>query len=194
MVDVAASCIFLATKTEECGRKLRDVARVGRAKILNTDLNNVPADSQEVDNLLAAILLTEEYLLEAICFDFVVESPHAELVDLLDAYEKDVMIREFAWSLAHDSYRTPLCILYPPKVIAAACYVLAQHISDGPLSPSLDARISASSPSASLPTPPSHKPPSPDASRYAIEHFTLTETELASVSGLTLNIHMLVNI
>lgn len=31
--DVAASCIFLATKTEECGRKLRDVAKVCYAKI-----------------------------------------------------------------------------------------------------------------------------------------------------------------
>jgi len=36
--DVAASCIFLATKTEECGRKLRDVARVYQAKVKNVDV------------------------------------------------------------------------------------------------------------------------------------------------------------
>ncbi|KAF5381003.1 hypothetical protein D9615_003930 [Tricholomella constricta] len=180
--DVAASCIFLATKTEECGRKLRDVARVCQAKIAGLDISNIPADSKEVDQLQASILLTEEYLLEAICFDLVVESPHAELVDLFDAYEHNPMIQDYAWSLAHDSYRTPMCILYPPKVIAAACYVLAQRIFDGPNSSSLDARISASAPTASLPTPPSHKPPSPDASRYAIEHFTFSETELSSVA------------
>lgn len=86
-------------------------------------------------------------------------------------------------SLTFYRYRTPLCVLYPPRVIATACYVLAQRISDGPNSPSLDARISVSAPSASLPTPPSHKPPSPDASRYAIEYFTFTEPELLSVSG-----------
>jgi len=79
-------------------------------------------------------------------------------------------------------YRTPLCILYPPKITATACFVLAQRIFDGPNSPSLDARISAASPSASLPTPPSHKSPSPDASRRAIEHFSLSETELSFVS------------
>ncbi|KAG6890718.1 hypothetical protein C0995_005091 [Termitomyces sp. Mi166 len=180
--DVAASCIFLATKTEECGRKLRDVARVGRAKIRNIDPSNIPVDSKEVDHFSSLILHVEEYLLEAICFDLVVESPHAELVDLFDVYEKDTLTQDYAWCIAHDSYRTPLCVLYPPKVIAAACYVLAQRISDGPNSPSLDARISASAPTASLPTPPSHKPPSPDASRYAIEYFALSEVELASVS------------
>lgn len=135
-----------------------------------------------MDQLQAAILLTEEFLLEALCFDLVVESPHAELVDLFDTNENNPLIQEYAWSLAHDSYRTPMCILYPPKVIAATCYVLAQRIFDGPNSPSLDARISASAPTASLPTPPSHKPPSPDASRYAIEHFTFSETELSSVA------------
>ncbi|RDB21335.1 Cyclin pch1 [Hypsizygus marmoreus] len=180
--DVAASCIFLATKTEECGRKLRDVARVCQAKITSQDITCIPADSKEVDQCQTAILLTEEVLLEALCFDFIVESPHAELVDLFDAHEANDLVQEYAWSLAHDSYRTPMCILYPPKVIATACYVLAQRIFDGPNSPSLDARISAAAPSASLPTPPSHNPPSPDASRYAIEHFTFSETELSSVS------------
>jgi len=77
-----------------------------------------------------------------------------------------------------------MCILYPPKVTAIACYVLAQRIFDGPHSPSLDARISAAAPSASLPTPPSHNPPSPDASRYAIEYFTSNDGEISSVSGL----------
>lgn len=142
-------------------------------------------------------------MLEALCFDFVVESPHAELVDLFDAHEDNHLIQEYAWSLAHDSfvsrsppfqvghksqsfrYRTPMCVLYPPKVTATACYVLAQRIFDGPNSPSLDARISVAAPSASLPTPPSHKPPSPDASRYAIEYFTFNEGDISSVSGIS---------
>lgn len=32
--DVAVACIFLSTKTEECGRKLRDVAKVYKSKII----------------------------------------------------------------------------------------------------------------------------------------------------------------
>ena len=139
-------------------------------------------------------------MLEALAFDFIVGSPHADLVDLFDSCETDTLLQDYAWSIAHDSFvlnffrvfnlgqrrdrfRTPLCTLYPPKITATACYVLAQRIFDGPNSPSLDARISAASPSASLPTPPSHKSPSPDASRRAIEYFSLSETGLSSVSG-----------
>ncbi|KJA13966.1 hypothetical protein HYPSUDRAFT_1074518 [Hypholoma sublateritium FD-334 SS-4] len=179
--NVAASCIFLATKTEECGRKLRDVARLYQAKVKNVDITTIPADSKDVDNCQAAILLTEEVLLEALCFDFVVDSPHAELLDLFDTLHSPLEIQEYAWSLAHDSYRTPLCILYPPRIVAATCYILAQRIFDGPNSPSLDARISATSPSNYLPTPPSHKPPSPDASRAAIDSYHLTELELGQL-------------
>jgi hypothetical protein len=180
--DVAASCIFLATKTEECGRKLRDVARVCEAKIANKDVSSIPADGKEVEARQISILLTEEVLLEALCFDFVVDSPHADLVDLFDSHADDILVQEYAWSIAHDSYRTPLCLLYPPKIIATACYVLAQRIADGPHSASLDARISYSAPSSSLPTPPSHKPASPDASRFAIEFFSFTEPDLNSVA------------
>ncbi|KAJ7097953.1 cyclin-like protein [Mycena belliarum] len=176
--DVAASCIFLATKTEECGRKLRDVARICQVKITGRD---VLPESKEVELCQASILLTEEVLLEALCFDFVVESPHSKLVDLFDAHDDDLAVQECAWSFAHDSFRTPLCLLYPPQVTAAACYVLAQRVVEGPNSFSLDARVSSSAPTASLPTPPSHKPPSPDASRVAIEHFSFSAPELASV-------------
>ena len=56
-----------------------------------------------MDQFSASILQTEEYLLEAICFDLVVESPHAELVDLFDVYEKDTLIQEYACCIAHDS-------------------------------------------------------------------------------------------
>lgn len=42
--EVAAACLFLATKTEECGRKLRDVAKVSYAKSSNTDPKDIPTD------------------------------------------------------------------------------------------------------------------------------------------------------
>ncbi|EGN92464.1 hypothetical protein SERLA73DRAFT_191118 [Serpula lacrymans var. lacrymans S7.3] len=181
--DVAASCIFLATKTEECGRKLRDVAKVCHSKITGVDISQISTDSSEVELRQTAILLTEEVLLEALCFDFVTGSPHAELVDLYNAHQDDHQVQEYAWSIAHDSYRTPLCILFPSRIIAAACYVLAQRVVDGPHSPSLNARIAASPPSASLPTPPSHKPASPDASRLVIAYFSFNEVELSGVAG-----------
>ena len=50
-----------------------------------------------------AILLTEEVLLEALCFDFVVATPHAELVDLFDSRGEKPEVEEYAWSIASDS-------------------------------------------------------------------------------------------
>jgi hypothetical protein len=73
--------------------------------------------------------------------------------------------------------------LYTPRLIAIACVVLAQRVFDGPTSPSLDARISVSSPSKSLPTPPSNKPPSPDASRAVVDHYNLQDSEVEQVAG-----------
>ncbi|KAJ3998184.1 cyclin-like protein [Lentinula boryana] len=180
--DVAAACVFLATKTEECGRKLRDVAKVYHSKLTSVDLIDIPSECKEVDQYQTAILVTEEYLLQAICFDFTVESPHAELVDLFVAIPDDRTVQDYAWTFAHDSYRTPLCIVFPPRIIAAACFVLAQYIAEGPNSLPLDARISFSAPSASLPTPPSHKAASPDASRLAVEFFALSENDVQNVA------------
>ena len=59
---------------------------------------------QEVVESQAAILLTEEVLLEALCFDFIVPTPHSDLVDLFDAQpEAAAQLEEFAWSIANDS-------------------------------------------------------------------------------------------
>ncbi|KAJ3016857.1 hypothetical protein NUW54_g719 [Trametes sanguinea] len=105
--DVAASCIFLATKTEECGRKLRDVAKVVCSKVSQTDVAKITDDSKEVEECQTSILLTEEVLLEGLCFDFIVDSPQADLVDLFEACPNTTQIEECAWSIANDSPKRP---------------------------------------------------------------------------------------
>ena len=50
-----------------------------------------------------AILLTEEVLLEALCFDFIVPTPQSDLVDLFDARPEAADVEEYAWSIANDS-------------------------------------------------------------------------------------------
>jgi cyclin K len=122
---IAAACIFLATKTEECGRKLRDVARVCQSKAKGIDIRDIPESGpvrglthfffvpmlgrrtsvfpQEIDEVSSQILAAEETLLEALCFDFVVDSPHADLVDLFNAHDVGDQFQDYAWSIAHDS-------------------------------------------------------------------------------------------
>ncbi|OCB84300.1 cyclin-like protein [Sanghuangporus baumii] len=179
--DVAAGCIFLATKTEECGRKLRDVAKVFHSKVYGTHIDKVT--DEEIQVCQDAILVAEAGLLEALCFDFVVASPHEILVDLLERYAPDdEPLCDASWCIAYDSYRTVLCLLYDIRIIAAASFILADRFLDGDHSPSLDARIASSAPSASLPTPPTNKPTSPDASRVIVEHYQFNETELAELA------------
>lgn len=59
--------------------------------------------------------------------------------------------------------------------------------SEGPNAAPLDARISTPAPSATLPTPPSHNPTSPnpiqDHTRFVANSFSLSESELKSVAG-----------
>lgn len=50
-----------------------------------------------------AILFTEEVLLEALCFDFIVTSPHSDLVELFEAQQVSEQVEEYAWSIANDS-------------------------------------------------------------------------------------------
>ena len=118
---IAAACIFLATKTEECGRKLRDVARVCQSKAKGIDVCDIPESgpvrlsplrsvwvdrryvSQEIEEVSSQILAAEELLLEALCFDFVIDSPHADLIELFDAHDVGNRFQDFAWSIAHDS-------------------------------------------------------------------------------------------
>lgn len=76
-----------------------------------------------------------------------------------------------------------LCLLFDIRIIAASCFILAQRVVEGEHSPSLDARIASSAPSTSLPTPPSNKPTSPDATRYVIEQLQFSEAELADLAG-----------
>src|SRR6266851_6732322 len=58
---------------------------------------------QEIDEVSNQILNAEEVLIEALCFDFVVDSPHADLVDLFETHDVAHRLQDYAWSIAHDS-------------------------------------------------------------------------------------------
>lgn len=94
----------------------------------------------------------EEVLLEVLCFDFDVQHPHAYLADIFatyDSYTTDEYTNrliECGWSVAHDSYRTPLCVLEPPQITAAAVFLFAQCLAEGPTGPTLNERLTSPRP------------------------------------------------
>jgi len=89
----------------------------------------VHRDDKEFWRWKDCILSKEEYLLESICFDVTVEVPYNHLLDYthLLGVQTRQLIRT-AWTFLNDATLTMLCILYPPKTIAAAAlYCAAKH-------------------------------------------------------------------
>lgn len=175
--EVAAASLFLATKTEENSRKLRDVSYF----CFNKATGQRDEKSPEIQRWQKNILATEETLLDALCFDFTVDHPQAHLIKLLEVVEANETLHQYAWTSIHDSFRTPLCILYSSRIIAAACFVLAQRLVEGPNTASLDERIFARS-SASLPTPPHMYPHSPQSRSFIQDFFYFSDLEMEDVA------------
>jgi transcription initiation factor TFIIIB Brf1 subunit/transcription initiation factor TFIIB len=120
--DMGATCLFLATKVEETKRRLRDVAIACTKIALKNPKLVVDEQSKDYWRWRDNILLNEDILLEAICFDMSLDSPY----ELLSAYVERLgvnhlsSLKRCAWAFVNDSARTTLSIMFPTKVIAAA--------------------------------------------------------------------------
>lgn len=73
----------------------------------------------------------EFYLLEELDFNMIVYHPYRSLMTLaqdLGTKNEDV---QWAWYVINDSYRTDMCLLYPPHVVAAAALYLQIALRGG---------------------------------------------------------------
>ncbi|KAI9492809.1 cyclin-like protein, partial [Zychaea mexicana] len=84
--DIAATSLFVATKVEECTRRIKDIIFVCSQKAAKNDKLHLAEDSKQKVGLHITFLL--------------------------------------------NSLGVPLCLLYRPKIIAAAALILAWHFSD----------------------------------------------------------------
>lgn len=78
------------------------------------------------------VLQEEDFLLEVLCFDLTVESPHRQLYDMLKYHglEHDKRLRNAAWGFVTDSNNTQLCLLFNSRTIAAASLFAACRYCD----------------------------------------------------------------
>ncbi|KAB8338782.1 hypothetical protein FH972_021727 [Carpinus fangiana] len=147
--QIAAVALFLATKTEENCRKTKEIiiacCRVAQKK------PELIIDEQSKDfwRWRDTLLLYEDVLLEALCFDLAVESPHKLLFELIKTLriEHNKKLRTAAWSFVNDSALTTLGIRFSCKTIAsAAVYCAARFCNLNPRTPreDLDAQTQAS--------------------------------------------------
>ncbi|RGB37653.1 cyclin-like protein [Rhizophagus diaphanus] len=120
---VAATCMYLACKIEESPQHI---------KAIITDMKNIMQERGEhftYDNQKVAEM--EFYLLEELDFNMIVYHPYRSLMTLaqdLGTKNEDV---QWAWYVINDSYRTDICLLYPPHVVAAAALYLRIALRGG---------------------------------------------------------------
>lgn len=127
---IAATSLFLATKVEENCRKMKELV-VACCRVAQKQPNLVVDEqNKEYWRWRDTILMNEDLLLEALCFDLQLEHPYRILFDILCYYnvQDNKRLRNAAWAFVNDSNLTTLCLLFPPKTIAAAAfYAAAKH-------------------------------------------------------------------
>ncbi|KAL1921253.1 uncharacterized protein VTP21DRAFT_10969 [Calcarisporiella thermophila] len=126
--DIGGTCVFLATKVEETGRRFRDIVTACAQKALKNDSLKLDSNSKEFLRWRDVILYNEEVLLEALCFDLFLEHPYPFLLKMSKHLKVSPELVQVAWGFLNDSLRTPLCVLHRPWTIAGSALLLAARL------------------------------------------------------------------
>ncbi|KAF0454388.1 C/H/G cyclin [Gigaspora margarita] len=119
---VAATCMYLACKIEESPHHIKSV--IAEMKHVTQDKGGFQYENHKVAEM-------EFYLLEELNFNMIVFHPYRALTTLaqdLGTKNEDV---QRAWFIVNDTYKTDMCLLYPPYVIAAAALYLPIALKGG---------------------------------------------------------------
>ncbi|KAL2066975.1 hypothetical protein VTL71DRAFT_1399, partial [Oculimacula yallundae] len=130
--SLAATALFLATKTEECCRKTKEIV-IAVAKVAQKNASLIiDEQSKEYWRWRDAMLLYEEQMLEVLTFDLVVKIPYPYLIEALKnlGFEENKHIRNVAWAFVNDSAMTMICLAMPPKDIAVGALYFAIRFNE----------------------------------------------------------------
>lgn len=113
--ELAPAVLFLAAKVDEHPRKIRDVLAAQEQPVVGED-----------GRAAERLVLLEKIVLQTLCFDLGVVHPYRFVFRLVSGLPEvsDELVQD-AWIVVNDSYRTSLCIRFPPKTLAAAAIVFA---------------------------------------------------------------------
>ena len=135
---VSIACLYLASKIEECYRKLRDIINVFHyVTQKKSGLSTEPLDyvGEHYFQVKNEVIKMERRILKELGFCVHVKHPHKIIVVYLRFLEMD-QNRAFvqrAWNNMNDSLRTTVFLRYSPETIAAACIFLAARVLSIPL-------------------------------------------------------------
>ncbi|KAJ2304397.1 RNA polymerase II C-terminal domain kinase beta subunit, partial [Coemansia sp. RSA 2705] len=129
--DLASACLLVAAKMEETIKRLRDI--LAHSYLLLTR----PGDAFEpqsvgsavTDKMRPAVMSAEQFVLDAIGFDFRTTHPHMLFVKLARLANADQACARRGWLLLADAFFTTLPVQYPAAVLAAGSLFLAHSLA-----------------------------------------------------------------
>ncbi|KAH8594287.1 cyclin-like protein [Bisporella sp. PMI_857] len=131
--NIAATALFLATKTEENCRKTKEIV-IAVAKVAQKNASLIiDEQSKEYWRWRDSILLYEEVMLEQLTFDVVLQSPYNYLFEFVPklGMAENKHIRDTAWAFLNDSCLTIMCLRLKPRDIAiAAIYFSLKYVKE----------------------------------------------------------------
>ncbi|KAF9127799.1 hypothetical protein BGW39_005618 [Mortierella sp. 14UC] len=123
---VAATCIYLACKIEECPQHIKHIIQ---------EMKHALANLGGFDYDMSKVAEFEFYLLEELEFYLIVYHPYRDLTLIAKDLKLEESNLQTAWFVLNDSYRTDVCLFYAPHMIALAalyiiCVVHAEQYND----------------------------------------------------------------
>ncbi|KAB0373302.1 hypothetical protein FD755_014961 [Muntiacus reevesi] len=115
-VLMAPTCVFLASKVEEFGVVSNTRLIVAATSVLKTRFSY--AFPKEFPYKMNHVLECEFYLLELMDCCLIVYHPYRPLLQYVQDMGQEDMLLPLAWRIVNDTYRTDLCLLYPPFMTA----------------------------------------------------------------------------
>ena len=125
---IAMACIFLATKIREEVRKVRDIINVfHHIELVRSKKFIRPLTShQEYTTAKRLIIKAETRILKELGFCVHVKIPHQLIIMQIQCLglNNDARLLQVALNYLNDSFRSNICVQFPPETIAATCVYL----------------------------------------------------------------------
>jgi len=126
---VAATCLFLAGKTEESPIKVDDLIKYSTNQCFRIAQEKFKYAKKEIMDF-------ECELSEELKFNFLIFHPYVPLVQYI-ADLRLFHLLQHSWNIVNDSYRVDVILLFPPYLIALGAIYMALITFDNPTNPSL---------------------------------------------------------
>lgn len=134
----AMACLYIASKIEECFRKLREIINVFhhiKQKKLGRAVEPLDCIGEQYLGIKSKVINMERRVLKELGFCVHVKHPHKIIVVYLQFLEMDLnqSLAQQSWNYMNDGLRTTIFVRHSPESIAAACIFLAARVLQIPL-------------------------------------------------------------